>query len=251
MATRTAIILAAGRGSRLGDLTSDRPKCLIEICGRSLIHYQVSALRLAGISHIYVVAGYRSSQLASPDYSLIINEDWRDSNMVSSLLCGEHLLESESVVVSYSDIIYAPAVIESLIQNPNDITVAYDPHWILLWRERMDDPLQDAETFQIDPNGYITEIGNRPSGLEQIAGQYMGLIHIRPRGWKALSRTLMRQSSATRAQIQMTKLLQLCVLESECQVSSIPNDFPWCEIDTPNDLRVAEDVVHKLSGLGL
>ena len=248
LTTKTAIILAAGRGSRLGDLTSDRPKCLIEINGCPLIQYQVSALRRAGISQIYVVAGYRASMLTSSEYSLIINDDWMNTNMVTSLLCAEKLLKTKSVIVSYSDIIYSSAIIAALRQDSNDLAVAYDPNWLSLWRRRMEDPLQDAETFNLDSNGYITDIGSRPSQYDQIAGQYMGLIHITPRGWECVIATIRGRSSPLRAQLHMTELLQLCITEERVKIFGVPNELPWCEIDTPEDLRVAEEITRSLYG---
>ena len=55
-----AVILAAGRGSRLGHLGSDRPKCLVQLEGRPLIERQIAALRRGGADEIAVVRGYRA-----------------------------------------------------------------------------------------------------------------------------------------------------------------------------------------------
>ena len=49
------IILAAGRGSRMSNLTEERPKCMVELAGKPLLHWQLSALRRAGISSILAV----------------------------------------------------------------------------------------------------------------------------------------------------------------------------------------------------
>ena len=54
-----AILLAAGLGSRLLPLTADRPKCLIEVGGRTILEHQVEALRMAGVGAITIVGGYR------------------------------------------------------------------------------------------------------------------------------------------------------------------------------------------------
>src|SRR3982751_6627302 len=56
-----AIILSAGKGSRLLPLTADRPKCLIELSGRSLLEWQLDALRDAGIAEIVIVSGSRDA----------------------------------------------------------------------------------------------------------------------------------------------------------------------------------------------
>ena len=58
-----AIILAAGEGTRLRPHTLDRPKCLVELAGKSLLEHQVSSLRANGIDSITVVTGYRASMI--------------------------------------------------------------------------------------------------------------------------------------------------------------------------------------------
>ena len=64
-----AIILAAGRGSRMKLLTDETPKCLIKLRGKSLLDWQLSALRAAGITDIAIVTGYRRDLLAK--YNLV------------------------------------------------------------------------------------------------------------------------------------------------------------------------------------
>ena len=58
-----AIILAAGRGSRMKKMTAHQPKCLTMLKGRPLIEWQLHALREAGINDISIVTGYRSNTL--------------------------------------------------------------------------------------------------------------------------------------------------------------------------------------------
>ena len=59
MPIEKAIILSAGKGSRLLPLTADRPKCLIELSGRSLLEWQLDALAEAGLREVVVVTGFR------------------------------------------------------------------------------------------------------------------------------------------------------------------------------------------------
>ena len=63
MTTPTAIILAAGRGSRMRELTDTKPKCLLELAGRPLLHWQLDALRDAGVERIVLVRGYAAHTL--------------------------------------------------------------------------------------------------------------------------------------------------------------------------------------------
>ena len=60
-----AIILAAGRGSRMQNLTQKQPKCLVNLRGKALLDWQLEALRAAGISEIAIVTGYKRELLAN------------------------------------------------------------------------------------------------------------------------------------------------------------------------------------------
>jgi NDP-sugar pyrophosphorylase family protein len=90
---RQAVILAAGRGSRLAPLTDDRPKCLVEIRGRPLLDLVLDSMASAGIAEVVLVLGYRAdsmrSHLASrtgpPDLVLVDNPRWRDGQNIMSL----------------------------------------------------------------------------------------------------------------------------------------------------------------------
>ena len=54
--------------------------------------------------------------------------------------------------------------------------MTYDPNWLGLWIQRFGDPLLDAETFRLTPEHTLAEIGNKPKSVEEVQGQYMGLL---------------------------------------------------------------------------
>src|SRR5262245_21182913 len=101
-----AIILAPGRGSRMGTLTADRPECFAEIAGRPLRSLQMQALSAAGAEEIAVVRGYRAEVFDSFPLHRFDNPRWAETNMVSSLLCAEPWLRAHDCIVSYADIFY-------------------------------------------------------------------------------------------------------------------------------------------------
>src|SRR3990167_8518321 len=174
-----AIILAAGRGSRLKDLTEDRPKCLNQIGGRTLLEWQLSALRSGGVYEIIIVAGYRSDMLSKYNAKIIYNENWETTNMVRSLMCAENEIK-QPVIVSYSDILYSAEVVTSLCLQEKDAVVVYDTNWRELWESRFDNPLEDVESFKINSDGTIQDIGLPVTGLEDVQGQYIGLMLYTP-----------------------------------------------------------------------
>lgn len=236
-----AIILAAGRGSRLGRLTDALPKCLTCLAGKSLLDWQLEALAAAGIDDIVVVRGYRADCLVDPRYEVLDNPDWARTNMVESLTCADDLLRRETCLVLYSDIVYHPDIVRSMLSAEGDICVAYDTLWEALWRLRFSDPLADAETFR-EERGALLEIGNRAKNLEEIHGQYMGILRFTPRGWSAVSRFLDSLDRATRARLDMTALLQRLLAQGQ-RIDCCPVAGRWCEVDSAADIAVYEAAI--------
>ena len=176
----TAILLAAGRGSRLGSITNDRPKCLVKCGGRPIIEWQIEALRGGGIERIVVVTGYCGDLLEEYGHRRVVNPDWAQTNMVKSLLCAAEEVTGPTVV-SYSDIVYGPEPVRKLLASPHACALTYDVDWLDLWRRRFDDPLSDAESLSLADDGRVLDIGRKHVGLAEICGQYMGLLKIDPK----------------------------------------------------------------------
>src|SRR5579864_1590854 len=109
-----AIILAAGRGSRMKDLTDAAPKCLIQVRGRTLLDRQLDSLRAAGIDEIAIVTGYKRELLAGRADREFHNPTWERTNMVASLACADEWLREHVCVVSYSDIFFEARAVRSL-----------------------------------------------------------------------------------------------------------------------------------------
>ncbi|MDI2591837.1 phosphocholine cytidylyltransferase family protein [Pseudomonas sp. 681] len=239
-----AIILAAGRGSRLGALTDQRPKALVTFNGVPLIERTVRTLRAAGITEIGIVAGYRSDMLAPYADRLFINPLWSTTGIRQSLSAAHEWLDSQACVVSYGDIFYSSELVSALMQKNEDIDLAFDPQAVKLWQQRFDQPLEDMERFVID-NGRICEIGHRAETLEQIQGQYMGLFKLTPAGWHALNGQLERLSSEQREQVDMTSLFSL-LIEAGVRVGGTPTNAPWGEIDCPSDVQLYERIYPQL-----
>jgi len=234
------IILAAGRGSRMADATSMRPKCLVEIGGRALVDWQLDAMRSAGVEEIGIVTGYLAESLSSFADRRFHNPNWATTNMVATLACAGEWLSTDVCIVSYSDIIYEPVAVTSLISaSDSKIAITYDPNWRALWEARFDDPLSDAETFAMGEVGELREIGGRPISLEEVQGQYMGLLRISPEGWGVIQTILGQLTAADVQQIHMTGLLSQVVGSRLCAVQCLPYTGRWAEVDSESDLEVA------------
>lgn len=231
-----AIILAAGRGSRMQELTDDRPKCLVELRGRTLLDWQLAALQGAGINEIGIVTGYKREQLAGRGLHEFHNPRWTETNMVSSLECAEAWLTVEPCVVSYSDIFYESEAVTALMESKAGLAVTYDANWRTLWEKRFGDPLLDAETFRLNADGTLAEIGNKPKTVAEVEGQYMGLLRFTPEGWQEVVRIRSALPPETCDRMHMTGTLQKVIEAGRVPIAALPYHKGWGEVDSADDL---------------
>ena len=236
------IILAAGMGTRLMPHTSDRPKCMVLLAGKSILSYQLQVLRNHGLDDISIVTGYQQEKLIASGAARICNDDYATTNMVYSLFCAREVLSQEQeVLVAYADIIYSDSVLDSLLAATSHICVAVDLKWQDYWCKRFDDPLSDAETLRLDTSGRVLELGQKPKSLDDIQGQYIGLMKFSVEGVatlikcydQAVAEGTLGGKSVERA--YMTDLLQH-VIDSGYAIESVPIHGQWIEIDSKQDL---------------
>lgn len=238
-----ALILAAGEGTRLRPYTLDRPKCLVEVDGVSLLDRQLAVLRSEGVGEVTLIGGYRSDMLKRPGVGLELNPRYAETNMVWTLFSAENALQGD-VVLAYGDIVYSREILRALLASTADIAVAIDLDWEQYWRARNENPLDDAETLRMDASGNLLEIGQKPLSLDQIEGQYMGLMKFSPRGLEMLRDTFHRACAAASLRgkspekAYMTDLLQLMIDEGRT-LSAVKVRGGWVEVDTVSDLESA------------
>jgi L-glutamine-phosphate cytidylyltransferase len=238
-----AIILAAGQGARLRPLTNDRPKCMVSYQGRPLIEHVVQALRANGVSDIVAVRGYKPEALRCQGLRFYDNPRYFETNMVHTLFCADRELEGD-VIISYSDIVYSTKVIRKLLDVSADVAVVIDRDWRRLWQERMDDPLDDAETLRLDSRGNIIELGKPARSYDEIEGQYIGLIKVSSAAWprlRAFYANLDRGANYDGKNFEnmyMTSFIQ-AVIDRLMPVKAVPINGGWLEIDAPSDLEIS------------
>lgn len=238
-----AVIVAAGRGSRMRAMTEARPKCLIEFAGRPLIAWQIDALRAIGVEEITVVVGYRAEALAEFGDRRVENTRWAETNTVYSLLSArETLLSGAPVIVGYSDLVYEARLLESLVGAEADVATVVDENWRALWEARFINPLSDAETLKRNAEGRILEIGFEPNGFNEIDGQFVGLTYFSPSGamrfveeWEAVrdgrAPSFAKRDAET---CNFTDMLQR-LIDQGTPVQSAPVRGGWLEFDNDTD----------------
>lgn len=230
------LILAAGRGTRLGPLTDRRPKCLVRLVGRTLLDWQLSALQKAGIKEIAIVTGYRAAQVASPRVATFLNPAFATTNMVASLWCARGWLRAAPCIVGYGDIVFHSGIVTALLRASPSIAIAYDVAWRALWEARFDRPEDDAESLRVR-GSRVVEIGGRINDLAAVDGQYIGLLRFTPPGWRRVEQRLRQLDDGDLQRLDMTALLARLV-DAGVRIGAVAIRGRWCEVDSPRDLAL-------------
>ena len=128
-----AFILAAGVSRRLYPHTYDIPKCLLEVGGKPIIHYQLDALKNLGVTDITMIVGYHREMLMMnveknfPDlnFNFVINHHYFETNTAYSIHIGRDKLDSQ-VLLMNADVIYPKALLEKVFSSNYKTVLAVD-----------------------------------------------------------------------------------------------------------------------------
>jgi choline kinase len=251
-----AIIVAAGRGRRLGPETSEIPKCMVEVAGRAILHRQLDALAAAGVGDFVIVRGYLGDRIAAPGRALrfVENAGWADNNILASLLHAEDEMRG-GFVFSYSDIVFAAAHARSIAAAPGAIALVIDRRWRDAYVGRELHPVSEAELARVEetPDGpRVTLVGKRLVTAEEAAGEFIGLARFSAEGEAAL-RALWREVAAggleapfgAAPRLRQAYLTDALNALAARGVPLVPVfiDGAWREIDTEEDLSRAHAAV--------
>ncbi len=247
-----SLILAAGMGSRLRPLTDDKPKGLVPFLGTSLLQRQIATLQSCNITPIALVTGYRADKIEALGHPTFHNPLYDDTNMVESLFTARSFLQQaqDDVLISYGDIIYQKNNLQAVLDCEADIAVMIDEKWLDLWSVRNENPLNDAETLKMDGQGLITELGQNPQTIEEIEGQYTGLLKVSASKiadfiafYDALDKEKSYDGRAFE-QMYLTSFLQL-LIDNGWQVKAAIVKNGWLEVDTVEDLSLYESLASE------
>ena len=239
------IILAAGQGNRLKPLTNKKPKCLVEIFGKSLLNWQLELFHNLQITDISIVKGYLKEKIVFPNIRFFENNNFQTTNMIETLFCAREKI-CDSTIISYGDIVYEKTVIEKLLQNDDDISVIIDKNWKDYWNLRFDDPVTDLESLSIDSENNISSIGQKIKDINDIQGQYIGLMKFQNDGSEFLKTFYDKCKSLAKngqnclktelpfEKSYMTDLLQ-GMIDEGYKIRAIPIRNGWLELDSYDD----------------
>jgi L-glutamine-phosphate cytidylyltransferase len=243
------IILAAGEGKRLRPLTDDRPKAMVKLFGMSLLERQINTFRECGINEIIVVTGYKDETIDLKNIKKYKNFDYASTNMVETLFCAENEMD-EQIIISYGDIIFEKKVLTSLINSDEDYSVVIDKNWRKYWESRFTDPLIDAESLILDSMNNIIEIGQTTKNIDDIQGQYIGLMKFQGSGLKFLRNFYQKTKEEAKKtgenslnsnidfkKSYMTDFIQ-GLINAGCKIKAISINNGWLELDNNDDYKI-------------
>lgn len=174
-----AIIIGAGRGSRLEHLTDEVPKTLVPVLGRPMLDQILEALAFAGFTRdrIVFISGYKADVVRSryPDLTYVDNAEWESNNILLSLLKARELM-SEGFVSTYADIVYRPEVARDVASSPHGIALGCDVDWRRRYVNRKNHPETDAEKLTAE-GSRVTRL-SRKIASEEAAGEFVGVMKV-------------------------------------------------------------------------
>jgi choline kinase len=259
------IIVAAGRGRRLGPETEDIPKCMVRVAGQPILHWQLRAFAAAGLSDIVMVRGYLGDRIDGGRAALrfVDNPDWARNNILASLLCAAHELP-EGFFFSYCDIVYTPGVVARLCASARDsapVSLIIDRRWADAYQGRTLHPVSEAELGRTEGQGddlRVVRVGKGAVPREDAVGEFIGLAHFSAAGAAALRAVWDKALAAggweapfglapRLRQAYLTDALN-AMAEQGIRLRPVFIDGQWREIDTPQDLAAAQKIVAGWDG---
>ena len=242
-----AIIIAAGMGNRLKPLTNDKPKCMLEVRGKTLLQHQIDTFRACGIDEIAVIKGYKKEKINIPGLKYYINDNYENNNILNSLFYAEAELNDE-VIFCYSDILFEKFVVERLLQSQEDISLVVDIDWRGYYEGRTNHPIEEAENVIFDADNHVVEIGKIIPHKDAVHGEFIGMVKCSRRGAEILKRHFHRdkelfwgkpfQRASTFENAYLTDIFQDMV-DLGVPIHCVIIEKGWIEIDTAQDYERA------------
>jgi phosphoenolpyruvate phosphomutase len=255
----SAVILAAGEADALGDLTRDRPKCMLDIKGKTLLERQIEALNASGIKDIAVVRGHAKAAIRYPQLRYYDNDHFATTGELTSLmLAGDEL--RGPVVCMYGDVIFDEAIIARLLRARGDVVIAVDRAYYDLVRAGngavparehdlvlTGEPPVSGYRFVPSASGARVERIGRMLAPAEAHGEFIGLAALSERGTQTLREVhedLLRShrgrfhEAESLARASLTDLLQELIDRGHA-VTCVDVYKGWMEIDSFDDYRRA------------
>ena len=228
-----AVVLAAGRGTRMGEITADVPKPMLRVHGRPLLEHVLDRLAEAGVREILIVVGYRRELIEQYFRHWRLPVSFREQEVVngtaSAALLARDFIAQAPFLLTFGDILCEPdAYIKCgrvLDKYPGTVAV--------LGVKSVDDPWRGAAVYV--ENDRITKVIEKPPrGTSTTRWNSAGLFGLRP----AVFQYLDRVTPSARGEYELTSAFELMLADGrELRISEMQGD--WRDVGTPEDLNAA------------
>ncbi|MDH4224991.1 MAG: phosphocholine cytidylyltransferase family protein, partial [Deltaproteobacteria bacterium] len=238
---RTAVILAATRGDKLGPLTEELPKAMLKVGRRSILERAVSHLGEYGIKDITAVAGYKKQKIQAPGVKVVENPDWDSSGQMASLAAAEESLRGESLVL-FGDILFKKYILQLALADPADFVLVVDTQ---VDADR--DYLSDFITADGDPS---QDMFDHPVTAREMQfaspagdwyGEWIGLLKLSPKG-SAKVREFIRENRHMPefSSLNLRDMINRFIQQGETvSVQSIAGH--WVDVNNLEDITLANE----------
>ena len=241
------IIIAAGYGSRLGNLTKNTPKGLLKINGKSILERQINLFHSKKISEINIITGPHK-KFGLPDISYINDKNYDEHDVLGSLMAAKNIIHGK-IITSYSDILFEEKILDQLLNFKGDIGIPIDLDWKKYYEGRTQHPKSEADNVLLK-NNQIIEIKKNiiPKNNSEIIGEFLGPMVFSERGseiflkyYEKLEQSIHGKfhNAPSLKKAYLTDMIQE-LIKKNIHIDPIIIDGNWCEIDTPQDLIRAE-----------
>jgi choline kinase len=232
-----AIILSAGQGRRLLPLTADRPKCLLDLAGRTLLEWQLDALLSAGVGQVSVVVGFHGEAVesliarryAGRGVRAIFNPFYEVADNLASCWMARGAMDSDFVLVN-GDTVFEPAVLHRVLESPEvPITLTVDHK-----------SAYDDDDMKVELDGTRVVHVSKTLAHDQVHAESIGLLCFRGTG-PALFRDAIDRALRHPTSLRLWYLSVVDALAGEGVVHACSiKGLRWGEIDFPPDLERAQ-----------
>jgi choline kinase len=124
-----AVIMAAGKGRRLGSSSQQMPKCLLKIGNKSIVEHQLDILQRYGICDIVIVVGYHAKvikdRLKDRGITFVFNPFYENTNVLTSFWFAQEKLKDDFVFL-HGDTIFEPAILDGILNTEGDVVLPID-----------------------------------------------------------------------------------------------------------------------------
>lgn len=233
-----AIIFAAGIGKRLQGVTQGRPKCLVEIGGRTLLSRHVEYLGQLGVRQVVLVVGFAQDHIRkalagdpfAQDIRWVVNEQFARGSITSLWAARSEM--DDDVVLMDADVLYAPTILARLLHSPIPTALLMD-----------DSVKQESEECMIAAKGgrVLTLSKSLPSTYDE-AGEGVGFLKVQKQDIPALLQSVQAHVEAGRLDMEYEDALKGFFDEVTVGYEKI-GGIPWIEIDFPEDIDKASSEI--------